>query len=86
MSEPRRFAFVVEETEAGGRFDRVLAARIPDVSRSRLAELIKSGAALLDGRAAKPSEPVEAGWTATVEVPPLEEKRLEPADLPLALL
>lgn len=86
MSEPRRFAFVVEETEAGGRFDRFLAARIPDVSRSRLAELIKSGGALLDGRAAKPSEPVEAGWTATVEVPPLEEKRLEPADLPLALL
>jgi 23S rRNA pseudouridine1911/1915/1917 synthase len=58
---------VVERAEriplelAGQRFDQALAAMFPEFSRSRLTTWIKSGAARLDGREAKPKDPVRGG-------------------------
>jgi 23S rRNA pseudouridine1911/1915/1917 synthase len=45
--------FLVEAEEAGARLDRVVAAHCPDLSRTRVQELIESGLVLIDGRAAK---------------------------------
>ena len=51
----------VPESAAGRRFDAVLAELFPEFSRSRLAEWIRSGDALLDGRQARPRDPVRGG-------------------------
>ena len=46
---------------AGLRFDQAVAQLFPDYSRSRLTAWIKSGELTLDGRTAKPKDPVAAG-------------------------
>src|SRR3546814_14901899 len=60
-AQPEQRSAQVPETAAGRRFDAVLAELFPEFSRSRLAEWIKSGAALLDGNAVRPREPVRGG-------------------------
>lgn len=59
---------VVPDNAAGRRFDAVLAELFPEFSRSRLAEWIKSGDALLDGRQARPRDPVRGGEAVTLTV------------------
>ena len=52
---------------AGRRFDQVLVELFPDYSRSRLSGWIKAGAARLDGREARPREPVRGGEQVTLD-------------------
>ncbi len=52
---------------AGRRLDAVLAGLFPEYSRSRLAEWIKSGDVLLDGRPARPRDAVHGGETVSLQ-------------------
>ena len=76
----------VPDQASGRRFDAVLAELFPEYSRSRLAEWIKSGDALLDGRQARPRDPVRGGervvLTAALEI----QTRSEPEDIALDIL
>ena len=57
----------------GARLDRVLALRIPELSRSRLKALILAGEVAIDGRTIRdPSERVKSGARVSVNVPPAE--------------
>jgi 23S rRNA pseudouridine1911/1915/1917 synthase len=51
----------IPDDAAGRRLDQVLATVFPDYSRSRLQQWIKSGAVLLNGRAAEPRFRVAGG-------------------------
>lgn len=53
---------------AGKRFDQALAEMFPEFSRSRLAEWIKSGDALLDGQIVRPRDPVRGGETVALNI------------------
>lgn len=64
-----RRAFTVEMAEAGQRLDRVLAARLPDLSRSRLQALIEDGHVTLDRGPAKPAHKLKGGEAVEVVVP-----------------
>jgi 23S rRNA pseudouridine1911/1915/1917 synthase len=77
---------VVPQADAGRRFDAVLAGLFPEFSRSRLAEWIKSGDALLDGTAVRPRDPVRGGEAVTLQVELEDQVRAEPQDIPLAIL
>jgi 23S rRNA pseudouridine1911/1915/1917 synthase len=68
---------------AGKRFDQALAEMFPEFSRSRLAEWIKAGDALLDGQAARPRDPVRGGETVTVNLRTSVETHSEPEAIPL---
>ena len=53
--------FTVSSTAAGARLDRCLAGFLPELSRSRIQAVVRSGAVLLNGAPAKPSERVRVG-------------------------
>ncbi|TZF90867.1 23S rRNA pseudouridine(1911/1915/1917) synthase RluD [Cognatilysobacter lacus] len=57
----------VPDASAGRRFDAVIAELFPEHSRSRLAGWIKAGQARIDGREARPRDPVKGGELVTVD-------------------
>jgi len=73
--------------EAGGRLDRVLAARIPALSRSRLKALILDGQVTIDGRTIlDPSADVKSGDVVSVNLPPPEEATPQGETIPLDIV
>lgn len=77
---------VVPDAASGRRFDAVLAVLFPEYSRSRLAEWIKSGDALLDGRQVRPRDPVRGGEAVALTVVLEIQTRSEPEDIALDIL
>jgi 23S rRNA pseudouridine1911/1915/1917 synthase len=61
----RAIRFVAGSGDVGRRLDVVLAERLPNHSRTALKNLVKKGAIVVDGDAAKPSHVVEAGQVVT---------------------
>lgn len=70
----------------GDRLDRFLAARCPDLSRSRLQHLIEKGLVTLDGRVARASARVQAGQRIVVEVPAPTQSPLVAQEVPLRVV
>lgn len=77
---------VIPPAAAGRRFDAVLAELFPAYSRSRLAEWIKSGDALLDGQPARPRAPVRGGEAVSLKAALGIETQAQPQDIPLDVL
>jgi len=77
---------VVPAHAAGRRFDAVLAELFPEFSRSRLAEWIKSGDALLDGEQARTRDPVTPGQVASLQVVLDTQTHAQPEDIALQVL
>jgi 23S rRNA pseudouridine1911/1915/1917 synthase len=78
--------FLVGENEAGQRLDRVVALRHPEMSRTRVQELIDAGLILLDGRPAKGALKVRVGQRVEVEVRQRPPVRAEAESIPLEIL
>lgn len=68
------------------RLDQYLAAHLPELSRSRIQSLIKSGDVLVNGTPAKPKNPVSRGDSITVRIPEPEPAEARPQDIPLDIL
>lgn len=69
------------------RLDRVLAATVPQHSRSFLASLIEQGHVAVDGKAtSKPSQHVTAGQEIVLTMPPASPTEVIAQDLPLTIL
>jgi len=83
-AEQRELVLPIES--AGLRFDQALAEALPEFSRSRLAAWIKAGDALLDGRVAKPKEPVNGGERVQLTVRLETVEHAAPQDIALDLL
>jgi 23S rRNA pseudouridine1911/1915/1917 synthase len=73
--------------EAGQRLDRVLAARIPALSRSRLKALILSGEVKVAARTVHDAAAhVNSGDIVTVNLPPAEEAEPKGEHIPLTIV
>lgn len=74
MNEAQRHVVTVDDSAAGDRLDRVLAAALPALTRSRVKALIESRRVALAGGATieEPSRKVKTGECFIVDIPPPE--------------
>src|SRR6202140_4785978 len=73
--------------EDGQRLDRVLAARIPALSRSRLKALILDGQVAIEARTIRdPASQVNSGDTVTVTLPEPEQPKPAGEPIPLTIV
>ena len=76
-----------EESHAGWRLDRFLAAALPDFSRSRLQQLLEGATVFLGERTIKDANHrVKPGETYTVSVPPTAPAIPQGQDIPLEVI
>src|SRR5688572_28832807 len=74
------------EKDAGMRLDAWLAANLPDLSRSRIQELIREQFILRNGQPAKPRDSVAVGDSLSVAIPEAVPAEAQPQDIPLNIL
>lgn len=87
MNEGIQISFIVSEQEDGERLDRVLAARVADVSRTYAQTLIRDGEVKINGEVARPALRVRAADTVHVYLPPIQEPaELTPAHIPVPIV
>jgi 23S rRNA pseudouridine1911/1915/1917 synthase len=72
--------------DAGRRLDLFVAQRVPELSRTRIQELIREWNVRVDGKIARASHRIAAGEMIEVEVLPRPALVAAPEDLPLELL
>lgn len=71
---------------SGERLDSFIARRQPELSRSRIRQLIDEGLVSVDGKHGKPSAKVMNGSVVSVSVPPPVAMELEPEEIPLTII
>jgi 23S rRNA pseudouridine1911/1915/1917 synthase len=86
VNERPAVQITVAQEEASRRLDRVVAAHCPELSRTRVQQLIEEGLVLLNGKAAKDSHKVRAGDVIGVVPQPRPPLRAEPETIPLDVL
>jgi 23S rRNA pseudouridine1911/1915/1917 synthase len=86
VSDSPHLHLSVSTEDAGQRLDRVVAAYCPELSRTRVQELIKEGLVRLNGKAAKDSHKVRAGDTIEVSPRPRPALQAEAEAIPLDVL
>ena len=78
--------FTVLPEEAGVRLDRFVAQKNPELSRTRIQELIEVGLVLLNGKPAKDSHKVRANDRVDVTPAPRPALKAEAEEIPLEIL
>ena len=81
---PDKYQFVIQEEK--GRIDKVLATKIPSLSRSRIQELVQDKNILVNSRAVKTSYKVQKNDLISVNVPKLKPLAVVPEDIPLDII
>src|SRR5712692_10737178 len=83
---PGLHRFSVAAEEAGTRLDRLLASHFPELSRTRLQELVDEGRVRVRGAVPKRSHRLEAGETVEIEIPPPAPPGIEAEAIPIEVL
>src|SRR6266403_2991835 len=86
IENPTPIEFVVTENDAKLRLDQFLAKRLPEYSRSRLQQLIRSGFVRLNEQATRPRQMVRRGDKIALTEPPVEKIDVRPEPIPLEIL
>jgi len=77
----------IADDEAGERLDRVLAAHVAELSRTRLKALIEAGSVTVDGLTIRdPAHRVNSGAGVSVAIPPPEPAKPAPEPIALAVV
>ncbi|HXN50345.1 MAG TPA: RluA family pseudouridine synthase [Candidatus Acidoferrum sp.] len=78
--------FVAAENEAGQRLDQAVTARLTELSRTRVQELIEAGNVLVNSRVVKGSHRLRGGERIQIEIQPRPPLRAEAEFIPLDIL
>jgi 23S rRNA pseudouridine1911/1915/1917 synthase len=80
-------SILVADDEAGERLDRVLAAHVGELSRTRLKALIEAGSAAVDGSTIRdPAHRVNSGAAILIDIPPPAPAKPAAEPIPLAIV
>ncbi|MFD0893710.1 RluA family pseudouridine synthase [Luteolibacter ambystomatis] len=74
------------DDSGGDRLDAWLAARLPDLSRSRIQALIREQFIVVNGQPAKPRDAVKPGAVISIAIPEAVPDVAAPQDIPLSIL
>jgi len=86
VSEAPHLRISISAEGTGMRLDRAVAKECPELSRTRVQELIEEGLVLLNGKPAKDSHKVRAGDVIEVVAQQRPPLRAEPESIPLDIL
>ncbi len=86
MPPPVTHNLLVENSDTGKRLDRYLAAQLPELSRTRIQELIEAGLVLVGGKPLKGAHRLRAGEKIAVEAQARPPIRAEAESIPLDIL
>lgn len=89
MTTPNSLFIQVKENRipVPNRLDRYLAQHLPDLSRSRIQQLIEQGKVQVDGKVCVSKKvSVQPGALIQVEIPPAQPLELRPEEIPLDIL
>jgi 23S rRNA pseudouridine1911/1915/1917 synthase len=86
VPSPITYNLAVEVSDAGERLDRYLAAQLPELSRTRIQELIEAGLVLVDGKPTKGAHRLRANEKIAVDAQARPPMRAEAEDIPLDIL
>ncbi len=86
MASEKHYQITVLDSEQSRRIDRLLAARLPDYSRSFLQKLIRDQHVTVDGNPVASSYKVNRNDVIDVRVPPPVETTLVAEDIPLDIV
>jgi 23S rRNA pseudouridine1911/1915/1917 synthase len=81
-----RLRLVVSDDPGGARLDAYVASRVPQLSRSRVAQLLAAGHVRLNGALPRKSERPAAGDVIELALPAPEPVSLEPEAIPLEIV
>lgn len=81
-----QFTYHAKEEERGERLDKILAGRMPDLTRSFLQKLIREGKVLADHVPVRTNYKIKGTESVTVEIPPAKETEILPEDISLDIL
>src|SRR5687768_6861738 len=74
------------DDNSGERLDAWLAARLPELSRSRIQALIREQFIQVNGQPAKPRDAVKAGALISIAIPEAVPLEAAAQDIPLSIL
>ncbi|SKB05965.1 23S rRNA pseudouridine1911/1915/1917 synthase [Prosthecobacter debontii] len=77
---------ITEQSDIGQRLDKHLAGKLPDLSRSRLQDLVRDGHVTLNGRPTKASTALKAGDAVSITIPEATPVEVVAQDIPLEIL
>jgi 23S rRNA pseudouridine1911/1915/1917 synthase len=78
--------FTVSAPDAGRRLDLYLASRLPELSRTRIQELIDEGHVRVSGRSPRRAQRTAAGEVIEIEILPRPPLSAQPEEIPIELL
>ena len=78
--------FYIDENDENKRLDTFLAEITPDISRSKIQLLIKSGAVKINGSDKKPSYILKEYDKIEFEIPEVEKLTIKPQNIPLDIV
>lgn len=86
MPSPAKQELSVAASDSGQRLDRYLTSQLPELSRTRIQELIEAGLVLVDAKPAKGSYKLRGGEKIMVDAQARPPMRAEPEAIPLTIL
>jgi 23S rRNA pseudouridine1911/1915/1917 synthase len=82
-----RYTVYATKQDEGLRTDKFLSKSLPDLTRTRIQQLLELGHILIDGKPAKsPSKKVQEDQLFEITIPPSVEATPEPEDIPLNII
>ena len=78
--------YVVGADDVGARLDVWLSGHLPELSRSRIQSLIRTGHVTIGRRPVRAHRKISKGMEIEIKIPPVSSVKLVPENIPLSVL